>query len=604
MIARSNSTALNPFQWILLFFAVVAARQPSPAVAESVLTNAHQVRALTPQEAARPHPVRLRGVVIGEAEPEGMAFVLKEETEGIYLLATNIIIPEVQRGDLVEAEGVSDPGGFAPFVKIRTVRKLGTGSIPQPQPVTFEQLVTGLLDAQWVEVSGIVRTCEPMFINEYAAPPPGTSVAGSSIVRVSQKIKMELATGGGKLAVQIDVKLAAETYVDAEVQIKGICFNQHNKNRQLLNPLLLLPRGVEVLVETPAPTNQFQTPPHSVASLMQFAPEGNYGHRVHVRGVVTHYQPGKFLWIRDNDRGLRITTSKETALQVGDEVDVLGFPNQGQYTPVLEDATFTIRKSGTPPVPVPLITSPAAVDHDADLVELEAVLGESKPTTDGSMLVLDWGGETVAALLRLPPKAFGAAEGMGEEQCGARDRHLCGEPRCHTTHQRHLAAAFIPNPVALAGRLESDPTASLVDPGENRLVVRGRHRRIAPDRGRRHVACAPAVARAGNAAGDGRSGILRHHHGTQSHGAGNSRHLGAGTGRHFGSTGAGQRRGLPGCGITVTASQHRASTRAQQLGRGAQFHLEHAFASVGNRRFGRRTGRHLATTLRRHRCRR
>lgn len=117
---------------------------------------------------------------------------------------------------------------------------------------------------------------------------------------------------------------------------------------------------------------------------------------------MTHYQPGKFLWIRDNDRGLRITTSKETALQVGDEVDVLGFPNQGQYTPVLEDATFAIRKSGTPPVPVPLITSPAAVDHDADLVELEAVLGESKPTTDGSMLVLDWGGETVTALLRLP----------------------------------------------------------------------------------------------------------------------------------------------------------------------------------------------------------
>jgi hypothetical protein len=100
--------------------------------------------------------------VLGEAEPEGRALVILDDTEGIYLSSRTALAEGIERGDVVEAEGVSDPGGFAPCVALRRLVKVGSGRIPEPRRVTFEELLGGRLDAQWVEVAGIVRRMEPM----------------------------------------------------------------------------------------------------------------------------------------------------------------------------------------------------------------------------------------------------------------------------------------------------------------------------------------------------------------------------------------------------------------------------------------------------------
>lgn len=352
----------------------------------ATLTNAAQVRALTTEQAATHVPVRLRGVVLDEAG-QSAGIVIQDETAGIYLEGPNHLLSRIRRGELIEVEGKSDPGGFAPIVRLEKYRKLGTAPIPAPQHVTFEQLITGKLDAQWVEVSGIVRSCEPV---NYGG------VRG----------KMELATGGERLAVRTADPLALDSYVDAEVTLRGICFNQHNANRQIVSPMLHVPPGSSILVSSPAPADAFAAPLTPVATLLQFAPQGNYGHRVHVRGVVTHYLENQFLWIREGGRGLKIQTRQAGGLRVGDEVEVLGFPNRGEYTPILEDAVFRKLGSSNPPAPVSVTTTSSAVDHDADLIEFEAILHELKPMAQGSNVIVelsfDWGGESVRALLQLP----------------------------------------------------------------------------------------------------------------------------------------------------------------------------------------------------------
>ena len=74
---------------LLASLALCAVRSPaatSPSSSSStpaVLTTANQVRALTEEEARGAVPVRLRGVFMGEADPEGIAFVIQDETEGI-----------------------------------------------------------------------------------------------------------------------------------------------------------------------------------------------------------------------------------------------------------------------------------------------------------------------------------------------------------------------------------------------------------------------------------------------------------------------------------------------------------------------------------------
>jgi signal transduction histidine kinase len=366
-----------------LFLAIQATPAQTPLPPEpAVLTNAMQVRTLNQAEAVRHLPVHLRGVVLGEAEPGGDGFAMQDDTSGIYLRSTPDMVARLHPGDLIEVTGNSDTGWFEPGVLVNDLRQLGRTNVPQPLPVTFEQLLDGHLDAQWVEISGIVRFCEPS---------PNDR----------RKLRLELVTGGERLVIRPNVPRTEEPLVDAEVQLRGVCYYLFNKNRQLVSPMLAIPHDIPIIVKKPAPRDPFSTPLQSPNSLMQFAPEGSYGHRVHVRGVVTRYQPGEYVFIRDGEVGLRIQTGQKADLKLGDEIDVLGFPKRGEYSPMLEDAVFQKCAAGTPPLPVRLKLAADAFDHDSDLVELEGTFDERR--------FLPWGctygfhtkdGMTFQALLR------------------------------------------------------------------------------------------------------------------------------------------------------------------------------------------------------------
>jgi signal transduction histidine kinase len=166
--------------------------------------------------------------------------------------------------------------------------------------------------------------------------------------------------------------------------------------------MLAIPHDIPVIIEAAPPAEPFAAPVCPVNSLMQFTPEGSYGHRVHVQGVVIRQQPGESLWIRDGERGLRIETQGTEELHPGDEVDVLGFPKHGEYSPVLEDAIFRKKSSSaTALLPRQLATAAAAFNHDADLVELEARLTARESVAGGWALTLNAkDGTKFTALLR------------------------------------------------------------------------------------------------------------------------------------------------------------------------------------------------------------
>ncbi len=375
------------------------------AAAPELLTTADQVRTLTEEEARRAVPVRLRGVFMGEADPEGIAFVVQDGTEGIYVQGRAEQVAGLERGDLLEIDGVSDPGGFAPFVVAQAVRKVGRGPIPEAISVSLADLNTGQMDARWVEFTGIVRSVEPKEPADLPPPPPGTryaAPASGSARSGGQKFKMKLAAGGAHVIVQIDREVSPDDHVGAEVRVRGLCFNLHNSNRQFLGPFVQIPRGVGMVVEKPPLGRAFEGPPQPVASLLQFAQlTGERGQRVHVRGLVVHHQPGEALWIRDRDRGLRVETTQREPLRPGDEVDVVGFPAPGKYSVVLQDAVFRPRASGGAPAPRVLDEAVGVLQHDADLVQLQARLTDVRRFADGVALTLDWRRTSVRARMHL-----------------------------------------------------------------------------------------------------------------------------------------------------------------------------------------------------------
>ena len=228
------------------------------------ITSAVEVRNLSAGEAEAGRPVRLRGVVTFFDEVIYGRFI-QDDTAGIYLReSTNT--PTLFPGQVVEVLGVTSPGEYAPIVVPQEVRMVGEAPLPEAKPATFEQLASGQEDSQFVEISGIVRSAR---LDE---------VFGYHLV--------ELATGGGRLVVFIkDIPVAApEDLVDSTVRVRGVCSTIFNRQRQLFNIRLVVPRASDLVVETPALKNPFQMPARTIGSLLQFTPQGSYGRRVKVVG--------------------------------------------------------------------------------------------------------------------------------------------------------------------------------------------------------------------------------------------------------------------------------------------------------------------------------
>lgn len=349
----------------------------------NLLTNVAQVRQLTSQQATNAFPVKLRGVMLAEADPRGRAIMIADATGGLYLLANGNLFSPYRRGDLLEIEGASDPGEFAPIVRVARARKLGTTTNPPPRSVTYHQLITGALDAQWIELTGVVR--------RYIPPESNSDVW-----------RILLASDGGIVSVRGATPHDPNLKEDSEVRVQAICLYQFNQKRQVLTPILQLPTGQSAQVLKPAPDNPFAAPVRATNSLHQFTPDAPIGHRVHVRGVVTHAQSGSLVWIRDASSGLRLQTRQDEPLLAGDEIDVLGFPAYGTYSPVLEDAIF--RKVGTtqPPVARFFTNVTDAFDHEDDLVQTDALLTAITPVLEGLALNFQFGDTTFKAILKLP----------------------------------------------------------------------------------------------------------------------------------------------------------------------------------------------------------
>src|SRR5215831_7504704 len=124
----------------------------------AVLTTAEQVHRLTRAEAASGHHVLIRGVVTC-ALPAYEAAVVQDATSGIYIDWWNSSLGSpAQLGELVEIEGVTDPGQFAPRIHANRLTRLGTGQLPPPTRPYWDQLINGSLDTQYVEIEGIVTT--------------------------------------------------------------------------------------------------------------------------------------------------------------------------------------------------------------------------------------------------------------------------------------------------------------------------------------------------------------------------------------------------------------------------------------------------------------
>lgn len=334
------------------------------------LTNAAQVRDLSPAEAAKRYPVHFTGVVTFADQSKFFRFV-QDETAGIYFFVSNAAYdPTLKAGDRVEITGHSNRGEYAPIIEASRVIRLGTGDFPPAKPVGIEQLSSGQEDSQFLQIRGLVRAVQ--------------------FDEMSQYYQVAISTGGRIVTVMIKTLPGTDSdIVDAYVTARGVAVTRFNLRRQAFNVRLLAPRAEDLVIDKPPVGDTFASPARPISSLLQFSPSGAYGHRVKVAGTVIYRQAPDLLYIEDRDTGLYVRTAQTDNLLPGDHVEVLGFAAVGDYNPMLQDAVF--RKMGEDDLPKPdVVTADQALTgkHDCRLVRIEAGIVDRAHHSQDQFLVL------------------------------------------------------------------------------------------------------------------------------------------------------------------------------------------------------------------------
>ncbi|HSY17909.1 MAG TPA: ATP-binding protein [Candidatus Acidoferrales bacterium] len=349
----------------------------TPAVAQTPSNELHTVSAvrdLTVEQTKQKIPVRLHGVVTFFDENLYSRFI-QDETAGIYLqFPLNVAPPMLTPGQVVDVSGTASPGEYAPVVVVNQAQVTGTMPLPTAKPVTYEQLASGTEDSQFVEIAGIVRSVRTLEGSDYH--------------------QIEIVTGGGRLLIfarGLPVA-SADELLDSTVRVRGVCSTQFNHQRQLFAIRLMVPRPDDLKIEIPAPRDPYAISERPIGSLLQFTPQETYGHRVKVTGTVIYFEPGAAIFLQDGDHGVSIETRGTTPLNIGDQVEVLGFASQGDYTPVLQDAVYRKISTGNPPSPASLTPDEALKgDHDCRLIRVSARLIDRTQHGSEQFLILQEG---------------------------------------------------------------------------------------------------------------------------------------------------------------------------------------------------------------------
>jgi PAS domain S-box-containing protein len=385
-IIRAMSSSYPASLWLAWSLGVTSmvrsasgSESPAGPAVSFPLTNATAVRSLPAELADHGLPVSLQGVVTFTFNPR--SWFLQDQSAGIYV-GNGVDAPNLSVGDVVEVEGISQPGGYAPLVQPALVRVMGHTNLPPARRVSFADLMTGREDSQWVEVVGLVRAA-------YGEP--------------SGQQALEIDMGGGRVTVFVPSLAQSNLvqWVDSRVRVRGVGGTWFNKLRQLFGVRLMVPRWDEVVVEEAAAGDAWAQPGQPIGNLLRFTPQGSYGHQVKVSGTVVLQQPGRALFLQDEQHGLYVQTRQPGLLIPGDQVEVVGFPDKGEYTPMLQDASWRKTGSGPEPMPVPVRLDEALSGlQDSRLVSIDGRLLDRTHGNQDTTLVLEADGHVFSALLQ------------------------------------------------------------------------------------------------------------------------------------------------------------------------------------------------------------
>ena len=333
----------------------------------TILTSAIQVRRLKPEEARRGFRAKIKGVVTWTSM---WGCVLQDATGGVFVhFIPDDKANEPRVGDLFEVEGTTDPGDFSPVILATKTRFLDLTTLPEPIRPTWDQLMNGSLDAEYVEVRGVITAISRTEMTLLTPDGKLTILADNGVNYPLPGLPTMAATTDGKVRPE-----SPAAFVGSVVRMHG-CLTAiwDLQSQQVLAGFIHLAPAI-VQVEEMAPDDPFSLPTRSIADLLRFDPRASALQRTKIVGQIIHVARRE-CYLSDAGIGLRIPMNALLPFDPGDLVEAVGFPQLGGPSPVLQEAQ--VRKVGRAQLPAPVqVPSNELLNrsHDSTLVRIKATL--------------------------------------------------------------------------------------------------------------------------------------------------------------------------------------------------------------------------------------
>ena len=356
----------------------------APAQALPLLTSARQVRELSPAEAGRGYPVRLRGVLTFH-EPNWYLSFIQDESGGVYINNPDL---SLRAGMEVELEGVSSTGRTLPIVTgpgggtVRC-RVVGPDTWPKPIPTVEAKLNGDTYDAQWVSIRG----------------------KATWVAALNGGVMVDLETKDHKVRLAIPGwphTWAPPGYLRGlEVDARGVFGLRQRPGDTQPKLVLFVPSIENIQIAAESLAGLFDRPRSTLQSLYTIDPVTEL-RLTRVFGQVLAAWPGSGFFVALTDAPdiggkIWVTTSAPGKLSPGDLVDVVGWEQFFDHEPVLGDAVFRVEGHSAPPLRRD-VTAQEAQTNPAELgvhglpISIEATLLEQQSSlTEDSLVVEDEG---------------------------------------------------------------------------------------------------------------------------------------------------------------------------------------------------------------------
>lgn len=242
----------------------------------------------------------------------------------------------LELGAEVEVSGVVDPGGYAPWIIMHSIRRLGERPLPEPVALDIAQLFAGEGMGRRVRTTGVVQ----------------------AVLENPWRWSLAFESASRRFSVTIPKAVMPEQpddLVDAEVEVVGVGKTFRNTRGEFIAPGLYLARREDLRVIHGPPLGPFELPTTPLGSIARYRPQPLGGHRVRTSGVVSFATP-RTLFLQDGIGGVQVdlapTGDGGAPFEPGDRVEVAGFPDMTSGIGAVAWAVARRVDRGTPPPPL------------------------------------------------------------------------------------------------------------------------------------------------------------------------------------------------------------------------------------------------------------